>query len=125
MLLDLGHEIQSIFQIYFSFISDQLGLVFVFRFQLSITFAYPSNKNSNVQISHSNNRSIAYILLCALHLSLDILGALAGLHWLGTCLFGAPDLVAWSSFGSLGPPPLILGRLPQPTCSFKYLNFSY
>ena len=47
------------------------------------------------------------------------------LHWLGTCLFGAPDLVVWSSLGNLGAPPLIPGRLLQPTCSFKHINFLY
>ena len=35
---------------------------------------------------------------------------LADLHWLGTCLFGAPNLVASSSLGSLRPPPLIPGQ---------------
>ena len=62
------------------------------------------------------------------YLSLGMAGGLADLLWLGTCSVGAPDLVAWSSLGSLAAPPFIpfqadsVSRLVVSNISTSYIN---
>ena len=100
-----------------------LGLAPYFYFNFNFnSIIFSSNKISvHKYIIQITNQF--HFLHCAFNVHLGILGGLAGLHWLGTCLVRAPVLVTQFLLNNLlGAPPLTRGRLLQPNYILKYTN---